>query len=270
MKLKMKKKNAVAGSVLLVTLATCVILGVLMGSYLSMIKSQHFSVARGQAWNSALVVAEAGVEEAMAHLNDTNLPANHQSVLTAQGFWVNKWAPPNATHSGYWKTNLLTDGTRTNGYYDATIIIANPNNPVIVSTGYVNGPLSSPVLQRAVRVATQPITRSTPGGAMVVTDTVDFKGAGVTTDSFQSTNLVLFPGGIYNATNALDHGDVSSTSKLTNMVNIGNATIKGSVHTSPNGNVQIGAQGVVGDKAFVNNSYNAGKIEANHQLHDAA
>src|SRR6266581_7591710 len=107
MKLKMKKKNAVAGSVLLVTLATCVILGVLMGSYLSMIKSQHFSVARGQAWNSALVVAEAGVEEAMAQLNDTNLPANHQSVLTAQGFWANKWAPPDANHSGYWKTNLL-------------------------------------------------------------------------------------------------------------------------------------------------------------------
>ena len=57
---KNKRKNPVAGSVLLVTLATCVILGVLMGSYLSMIKSQHFSVARGQAWNSALVVAEAG------------------------------------------------------------------------------------------------------------------------------------------------------------------------------------------------------------------
>jgi len=48
MKVKLqKKKNAVAGSVLLVTLATCVILGVLMGSYLSMIKSQHFSVVGG-------------------------------------------------------------------------------------------------------------------------------------------------------------------------------------------------------------------------------
>ena len=55
---KNKRKNPVAGSVLLVTLATCLILGVLMGSYLSMIKSQHFSVARGQAWNSALAVAE--------------------------------------------------------------------------------------------------------------------------------------------------------------------------------------------------------------------
>src|SRR6266567_1102196 len=177
MKVKLqKKKNPVAGSVLLVTLATCVILGVLMGSYLSMIKSQHFSVARGQAWNSALVVAEAGVEEAMAQLNDTNLLK--LGIQTSQGFNANKWLPPDGNHSGYWKTNILTDGTRTNGYYDVTIITANPANPLIISTGYVSGPLSSPVLKRTVQVRAQPITKSTPGGAMVVTDTVDFKGAG--------------------------------------------------------------------------------------------
>jgi len=48
MRVNTKKKSLVAGSVLLVTLAACLILGVLMGSYLSMIKSQHFSVVRGQ------------------------------------------------------------------------------------------------------------------------------------------------------------------------------------------------------------------------------
>jgi len=67
MKLNIKKtKIGTGGSVLLVTLATCIILGVLMGSYLSIIKTHHFSVARAQAWNGALVTAEAGVEEAMA------------------------------------------------------------------------------------------------------------------------------------------------------------------------------------------------------------
>ena len=55
-----------AGSVLLVTLSICMILGLLMASYLSVIKGQNFSVARAQAWNSAIVVAEAGVEEALA------------------------------------------------------------------------------------------------------------------------------------------------------------------------------------------------------------
>src|SRR6266704_1299953 len=101
MRVGIKKKNniSVAGSVLLVTLATCIILGVLMGSYLSMIKSQHFSVARGQAWNSALVVAEAGVEEAMAQLNDTNLLK--LGIQTSQGLNANKWLPPYGNHSGY-------------------------------------------------------------------------------------------------------------------------------------------------------------------------
>src|SRR2546426_9617374 len=179
---KNKRKNPVAGSVLLVTLATCVILGVLMGSYLSMIKSQHFSVARGQAWNSALAVAEAGVEEAMAQLNDTNLVK--LGIQTSQGFNANKWLPPDASHSGYWKTNILTDGVRTNGYYEVIINTNSTANPWIISTGYVSGPLSSPVLKRAVQVKAQAITKSTPSGAMVVTDTVDFKGFGITTDSF--------------------------------------------------------------------------------------
>src|SRR5437879_5608311 len=131
------KKNPATGSVLLVTLATCVILGVLMGSYLSMIKTHHFSVARGQAWNSALVVAEAGVEEALAQLNDTNLIK--LGIQTYQGFNANKWLPPDANHSGYWKTNILTDGVRTNGYYDVTIITNNSANPLIIATGYVSG-----------------------------------------------------------------------------------------------------------------------------------
>jgi len=200
-------------------------------------------------------------------LNDTNLIK--LGIQTAQGFNANKWLPPDANHSGYWKTNILTDGIRTNSYYDVTIITTNPNYPLIISTGYVYGPLSSPVVQRTVQVMAQPITRSTPSGGMVVTDTVDFKGFGVFVDSFQSTNLTLFPGGIYNAANALDNGAVASTSRQTNAINIGNGKVKGTVHTAPGGIVQIGAQGVVGDTVFLNNSSNAGQIQANHQLHDA-
>src|SRR6266446_5419071 len=145
MKVKLqKKKNAVAGSVLLVTLATCVILGVLMGSYLSMIKSQHFSVARAQAWHGALVVAEAGVEEAMAQLNDTNLLK--LGLETYQGFNANKWLPPDNGHpNSYWKTNILTDGVTTNSYYTVMINTNDLNHPLITCTGYVNGPISSPI-----------------------------------------------------------------------------------------------------------------------------
>lgn len=264
MKLNLKKKP-VAASVLLVTLATCFILGLLMGSYLLMIKNQQFSVARGQAWNHAILVAEAGVEEAMAQLNDTNLLK--LGLLTYQGFNANKWLPPDVRHPGYWKTNLMTDGVRTNGYYQVTIITNDLANPLILSTGYVFGPLSSPIVKRTVQVRAQPITKSTPSAGMMVTDTVDLKGFGVTTDSFQSTNLTLFPGGIYNAANALDHGDVASISAQTNALNLGNGKVKGTVHTGPNGKAQTGSQGSVGDKAYVNGGSTG--IETGHELHDA-
>src|SRR5881394_1126764 len=108
MKLQNLKRNRCNASVLLITIGICLILGILMGSYLSMIKTQHFSVARARAWNSAIVIAEAGVEEAMAQLNDTNLIK--LGIETPQGFNANKWLPPDASHvNGYWKTNILTD-----------------------------------------------------------------------------------------------------------------------------------------------------------------
>src|SRR5258706_7852319 len=268
MKLQILKRRNSDGSVLLVTVALCVILGILMGSYLAMIKTHHFSVARARSWNSALMVAEAGVEEALAQLNDTNLMK--LGILTYQGFNANKWSPPDASHpSGYWKTNGLSSGGITTGYYDVTINTNDLLNPVIVSIGYVDGPISSPRLARTVQVMAQPVTRSVPGGAMVVTDTVDFKGFGISTDSSQSTNLNLFPGGLYNSLNALDHGDVSTTSGQTNVMNVGNGKVKGSVHTGTGGIVQIGAQGVVGDKAYVDSGAHAGSIQTLHQTHDA-
>src|SRR5215475_2589166 len=188
MKLRTTKVIKPNASVLLVTLCICIILGVLLGSCLSIIQSQHVSIARARAWNSAIVVAEAGVEEAMAQLNDTNLIK--LGIETYQGFNANKWLPPDTAHpGGYWKTNILRDSIMTNGYYDVTINTNDLANPIIIATGYVSGPISSPTLVRTVKVQARPITKSVPGGAMVVTDTVDFKGFGITTDSFQSTNL---------------------------------------------------------------------------------
>src|SRR2546423_631627 len=57
------------GGALIILVLICALMGTLMVSYLSMIQNQHLSVARAQAWNSAIVVAEAGIEEGMALLN---------------------------------------------------------------------------------------------------------------------------------------------------------------------------------------------------------
>ncbi len=76
MKFPCKTLNRQEASALVVTMALCWILGFMMISYLSLIDTQNFSVSRAQAWNKALVVAEAGVEEAMSQLNSGANPNN--------------------------------------------------------------------------------------------------------------------------------------------------------------------------------------------------
>src|SRR5688572_9097158 len=69
MKIRIGQQQTNQGSALVITLMTCLILGLLMGSYLYMVQGQRQSVARSQSWNKAMVVAEAGVDEAMALMN---------------------------------------------------------------------------------------------------------------------------------------------------------------------------------------------------------
>src|ERR1041385_675666 len=217
------------GSVLIVTMLICGIMTFLMASYLSMVKTQNFSVARAQAWNQALVVAEAGVEEAMSHLNDTN-------TLKVGYAPVNKWIKLDSTH--YWKSNgfpttFVDASGRTNpvskGYYNTWIVTTDPKHPVILSTGFVAGPLSSPILTRAVKVVTGPALGHFPFGAMIVSTKADFRGSVINTDSFNSTNELYSTGGIYDPAKATDQGDIVTISAA-DILDIQNAKVMGSLH----------------------------------------
>src|SRR5690606_17010453 len=57
------------GSVLTVILVVIVLIGITLGSYLGLVANQDLCVQRSLAWNSGIAVAEAGIEEALAHLN---------------------------------------------------------------------------------------------------------------------------------------------------------------------------------------------------------
>src|SRR5206468_3714171 len=58
-----------AGSVLMLTLFLAIILGTTLASYLYWVRTQNLLVSESQAWNSALAIAEAGIEEGMAQIN---------------------------------------------------------------------------------------------------------------------------------------------------------------------------------------------------------
>src|SRR5258708_19773754 len=80
MKTKIKSNQNTAGSALLVTLFLLTILAVSIAGYLSYSQQQSFLGGRAQAWNMALSVSEAGVEEGLEQLN------NNWSHLTTDGW----------------------------------------------------------------------------------------------------------------------------------------------------------------------------------------
>ncbi len=257
---------------MLVTFGICIVLGILAASYLSMVQTQRFSVARAQSWNISLAVAEAGVEEAMAEINDTNVFAK-LGWKQPGNQWT--WDTSAGTIS---KTNIYLDN---GNYYNVTVYsqadaanapTADARHPVIIATGYVPGPVSTAPLARTVRVQATPITYSVPYGAMVAMNSVDFKGFNISTDSFDSTKTNLFPGGIYNTANRMDHGDVSTLSTNSSDLNSQNGKVRGSMHTPPNWtatSANIGAQGSIGDNTWVGSGNTGIEMSPPHATNDA-
>jgi hypothetical protein len=104
----------------------------------------------------------------------------------------------------------------------------------------------------------------------VVTDTVNVSGFNVSTDSFQSTNTVLFPGGYWNLSNRMDHGDVSTLSTNSSALSIQNGKVRGSLHTPPSWtatSANVGSGGSIGDNAWVGGGSSG--LEAGHAKNDA-
>ncbi len=254
MKTSVARSPNVHGSVLLITLCLCTVLGILMAGYLTLVNTHHYAVARSDTWHRAIAVAEAGIEEAMAHLNTPGVTTNHLAV--------NSWIDLGG--GKYQKKCVIGDS-----YSLVTIKVApavtNPF-PVILASAEVPGPLLGPPVFRRVQVLTKPKPLISTPGAMVVISTVNFAGSGITTDSFDSSNTNYSTGGLYDPLKARDHGDVCSLSSVTNALQVGNGKVKGKVRTGPQGQVSIGAQGSVGDMTWVNSGQLG--IESGHFADD--
>src|SRR5262245_57323014 len=64
------------GGVLMVTLLTAILIGIVLASFLTLVQHQNTTVARAQSWSAALTAAEGGVEEALAQLTHVPLTTN--------------------------------------------------------------------------------------------------------------------------------------------------------------------------------------------------
>src|SRR5206468_689872 len=89
--------------------------------------------------------------------------------------------------------------------------------------------------------------------AMACRQQIDMSGNGIATDSFDSSDplhLYCTPTGHYDPTKRKDNGDVSTDARAQNIINAGNANIRGRVRTGPGGTVAIGPNGKVGSLAW--------------------
>lgn len=220
------------GSVLMVALLSALILGISLVGYLGLVRWHNNTVARSRAWNSALAMAEAGVEEALAQLNPAAM-----TFATNINRGANGW-----TYSG----GLYQCPTRTlpAGSYDAAI--TSDPFPIIYATGYTTIPTLSANLSRAVRVRTR--LTMLFRAAMAARMEVDFSGNAIATDSFDSMDPNYNTGGLYDPAKRKANGDIASPSGI---INIQNADVMGTIYTGPEGSYTIGAGGSVGDVAWV-------------------
>jgi hypothetical protein len=240
-----------AASALLITLFLITILAVSIGGYMAYVQQQSLLGARGQTWNLALAVSEAGVEEGLQHLNANYdyLDFNH---LDQDG-----WSRSGSTYS---LSRTLPDGSS----YDVTIDIgSDPAHPLITSHGFVTPPFAARSIPtsffaaatvpaqvgRGVRVKAAKKSFFDPDSSGNKTkDGVDMNGKNVWTSSYSSCDPAKSTNGRYDPTKAGDKGDVSANE---GMVDVGNAKIYGHVHVSPGGNVAVGSQGAIGSHAWV-------------------
>jgi hypothetical protein len=246
------RKRKQQGGALTVALLTTMVIGVSIGSYLSLIGTQNMSTMRSLSWNSALPAAEAGVEEALTHLR-----YNGVSNLSQDG-WTMK------SDGWYQKCASL-------GGASAYVVRIQPSEPpIIMATGIARAPYGPSVIeptdagilgaavdnnnfvQRTVRIETVPDI--TPfKQAVVAQQALDLQGNRITTDSFDSSSSSYSSNGCYDRNKNRDCGDVVAHDGVKDSYDRGEAEIMGKVSTGHCAEVELGDRGCVGDKDWVEN-----------------
>lgn len=219
------------GSILLIALGIIIIIGIGLGSYLWLVRTQNMSAFRSMYWNAAMAHAEAGVEEAMAQLNPGALNFSTNIDRSANGWGT--------SGSGFGPVTR----TLANGSYSTTI--STDAMPIITSVGYATMPSSSSLLSRTVQVTAQ--TSFSFQVAIAARNGIDFKGTEITVDSYDSADSAYSTGGFYDPAKRKAGGDVAS---IAGLINVQNADIKGKVMTGPTAPYPTLNNGEVGDLSW--------------------
>jgi hypothetical protein len=219
------------GNTLVLTLVVALTVGAVLASYLALIGSRYKLTVRSQCWNAAVPVLEAGIEEALTHMQDdlNNPGANGWSAATVSGQLV------------YAKQRTFADGS----YYLVNIYNAAAgasNTPYIYSTGFVPSPVNTTrYISRTARVTgtNEPLFDF----AFAAISTIQMNGNGIAADSFNSSNPALSTNGQYDPAKVSTNGNVAS---VYGPVDFGNHNIEGSLYLGPTASSTVPSSQVSG------------------------
>jgi len=231
MDVQISNQSKESASVLVLSLILAVILGITLGSYLALVRTQTVLGAESQAWNSALTLAESGIEEGMSQIN-----ISYGAVLTPTNYLDSIRANWGAMADGVFaRSNVMTSGS-----YSVTVFPTNPG-PIITATGYTTVPLVGKRVTRIVQITTTPLP--TFGNGMAALLGVTTKGNKLTIDSYDSADPAHSTNGMYDASTRKANGDVAN---VTGNINVQNANIYGHLKLGPTGTYSLNS-GTVGD-----------------------
>lgn len=210
--------NSKRGSVIVGALILAIIGAMVIGSYLSMASNEFRLAQRTMQLQSAMNIAEAGLEEGMDAVN------------------LESWSGWSSVGSnGYFRSvsGIFFTDTRTAEFniyvedYDTV--------PILASEGkIVNADGSEIVKQIHVHLALSSVFAN----GLLAKRTINFSGNNVSFDSYDSTQ------GLWSSTNKLDVGAVSSLSVDNGDFDVGNADIWGYVATG-GGDPDVGPGGSI-------------------------
>lgn len=223
------QKQREEGGALVGTMIAILVIGTVVLSYISLIASANRDAHRSEAWNGAMAVAEAGLEEALAHLQ-----RNYPSNLLSQGWRLDG-------------TNIIKTNSLPRSYY--VVRTSLDPNPVVVSSGFMQFAGEPVYLSRTLEVQTVQTSLVTHAFASKLEVTLN--GHNVYADSYDSTDpLYSAPGGLYDPNKAKDGGDIATNLGIEDAFDAGNAIIRGRVSTGPDGTADLGPNAVVGSTSW--------------------
>jgi Tfp pilus assembly protein PilX len=236
--MKISYSSREQGKVILICLFTMITVGVVLISYLGMGSSHAVMTARSQAWNIALPVAEAGLEEGLTQLNYTrglDLTSNGWSKVTSGG---------KGKIGDYFMTRALSE----DAYYEV-YITENGKKPNVTSIGYARAPLTTNFISRTIVAGLQK-TNVIFTKAMIARKHIR---AGKTSlvDSFDSTDSKYSTGGQYDPAKRKATASVAASSNKKNAIKIDNSKFYGDASVLKKGGIEFKNKGTLGDTTWV-------------------